>query len=37
MALSTCEAELMAASEGAKEAVYTSALSEELGAHDGSG
>jgi len=36
VALSTCEAELMAASEGAKEAVYTSELSEELGAHDGS-
>ena len=33
VALSTCEAELMAAS--AKEAVYTSALSEELGVHDG--
>ena len=35
VALSTCEAELMAASESAKEAVYTSALSEEVGAHDG--
>ena len=36
VALSTCEAEIMGASEGAKEAVYLGALAEELDAHDGS-
>ena len=36
VALSTCEAEIMAASEAAKEAVSLSAFAEELGVHDGS-
>jgi hypothetical protein len=36
VALSTTEAEIMAASEGAKEAVHLTVLGEELGAHDGS-
>eukprot|EP00965_Chrysotila_dentata_P097168 3211645-Pleurochrysis_carterae.AAC.1 len=35
VALSSCEAEIIAASEAAKEAAYLRALLKELGAHDG--
>eukprot|EP00965_Chrysotila_dentata_P121227 4008440-Pleurochrysis_carterae.AAC.1 len=34
VALSSCEAEIIAASEAAKEAAYLRALLKELGAHD---